>query len=163
MPRCEARAGNRARLSCLGPDAMANDRSPVSRPNQCSSSFISCCRSLSSCSCFAELSFSWLRSSLIWVSSFSRDEAVSLCLPLTALIWLSRMSFKDSRRLQLAALSGKTWGIIFRPMDAASLASSSPLKIGVEVSSLNLGLRILKIRILKARGGFEGQSINLKF
>jgi len=79
-----------------------------------------------------------------------------------ALIWLSKMSFKDSRRLQLAALSGKTWGIIFRPMDAAALSSSSPLKIGLEVLSLNSGIRNLKIRILKARGGFEGQGINLK-
>ena len=46
-------------------------------------------------------------------------------------------------------------------MDAVALSSSCPLKIGLVVSSLNLGVRNLKIRILKARGGFEGQSINL--
>ena len=79
-----------------------------------------------------------------------------------ALIWLSKISFKDSRRLQLAALACKTWGVIFLPADVASVSSSSPLRVGLESVSLASGFRNLKVRILKARGRSEGRSVLLK-
>ena len=79
-----------------------------------------------------------------------------------ALIWLSKMSFKDSRRLQLAALSGKTLCVIFRPADAAFYSSSSPLRISLKVSSVNSGVRNSTVRILKAHRGIKASSVSLK-
>ena len=78
------------------------------------------------------------------------------------LAWLSKISFKDSRQLRLAALAGKTWGVSFLPADMISSSSSSTLRISSKVLSSASGLRSLKVSILKAQGEAERKSICLK-
>jgi len=73
------------------------------------------------------------------------------------LTWLTRISAKDLRRLQLAAGKGRALGVLFRPMSAARESSSAVLRITME--PLEQGARIT---LLKSRGGDRG-SIELQW
>ena len=78
------------------------------------------------------------------------------------LAWLSNVSFKDSRKLSLAALAGKSWGVTFLPFSAVHYSSSSTLRISSKILSSSSGLRDLKITLLKACGEAKGKSVCLE-
>ena len=78
------------------------------------------------------------------------------------LAWLSNVLFKDSRKLSLAALAGKSWGVTFLPFSAVNYSSSSTLRISSKILSSSSGLRGLKITLLKACGEAKGKSVCLE-
>lgn len=71
--------------------------------------------------------------------------------------WADRKALRtrDIRRLQLAAEKGRTFGVLFRPAEAANESSSAVLRMVVE--SAEQGARVT---LLKSRGGHRG-SIDL--
>jgi len=77
-----------------------------------------------------------------------------------ALLWLEHASHLELRRLQLAAESGGTWGIVFRPERYAAQASPAPCRLRLEpapgaVSATGPHSRV-QVTLLKARGGQPG-------
>lgn len=64
------------------------------------------------------------------------------------LLWSDSLNDVSSRRLQLAAESGKSWAIAFRPLDASSQSSAAALRI-----RLMSGAEGTALDILKSRGG----------
>lgn len=63
-------------------------------------------------------------------------------------LWPAAMNDTASRRLQLAAETGGSWAVAFRPLAALSQSSAAALRI-----ELVAGERGTDIRILKSRGG----------
>ena len=78
------------------------------------------------------------------------------------LAWLSNILFKDSRRLNFAALAGKNWGVTFLPLSGVNSSSASKLRISSKISSSVSGLRSLKITLLRACGKAKGRSVCLE-
>ncbi len=69
-----------------------------------------------------------------------------------ALAWATRSpKARAIRRLQLAAVRGKTLGILFRPQRAAQESSAAVLRLAVEPKSGGA-----RITLLKSRGGARG-------
>jgi protein ImuA len=69
-----------------------------------------------------------------------------------ALAWAIRSpKARAIRRLQLAAVRGKTLGVLFRPLRAARESSAAVLRIAVEPKSDGA-----RITLLKSRGGARG-------
>ena len=77
-----------------------------------------------------------------------------------ALLWLERGTYRQLRRLQVAAESGATWGIVFRPERFAEQASPAPCRVKIEprqsVSESTTTANVLQVTLLKARGGQHG-------
>lgn len=67
-----------------------------------------------------------------------------------------RLRYADLRRLQLAAAQGNTFGVLFRPEQAAREASPAPLRLQVRDSGCS---DRVDVRILKRRGGWAGDFI----
>lgn len=65
-------------------------------------------------------------------------------------------SFKQLRRLQLAAESGNSWGVLFRAPATTAQASPAALRIQLEPSAQGL-----RLNLLKRRGAWGGDSIDL--
>jgi cell division inhibitor SulA/protein ImuA len=69
-----------------------------------------------------------------------------------ALAWATRSPrARAIRRLQLAAVRGKTLGVLFRPLRAARESSAAVLRIAVEPKAEGA-----RITLLKSRGGSRG-------
>ena len=69
-----------------------------------------------------------------------------------ALAWATRSpKARAIRRLQLAAVRGKTLGVLFRPLRAARESSAAVLRIAVEPKSDGA-----RITLVKSRGGARG-------
>jgi len=72
-----------------------------------------------------------------------------------ALIWLGSTPDLRLRRLQLAAETGRTWGVVFRPRRFSAQGSPVPLRLELnacqEAEAAASG-HMLNIKILKARG-----------
>jgi hypothetical protein len=64
------------------------------------------------------------------------------------LAWLQAPDERRMRRLQLGAETGRAWGVLFRPADAAQ--SHSPAALRLQLSAREGGLTI---EVLKRRGG----------
>lgn len=64
------------------------------------------------------------------------------------LLWPDSCRPADSRRLQLAAGKGRSWAIVFRPLEARSEISAAALRL-----ELRNGERGTDVFILKSRGG----------
>ena len=64
------------------------------------------------------------------------------------LAWLKSPDERRMRRLQLAAETGRTWGVMFRTADAAQQRSPAALRLRLEAT-----LDGLAVHILKRRGG----------
>ena len=62
------------------------------------------------------------------------------------LLWSKLLDDAASRRLQLAAEAGSSWGIAFRPLQALSRPSAAALRIRLEAGEQGTDLRILKSR-----------------
>lgn len=64
----------------------------------------------------------------------------------TLLLWQNTLRNTSARRLQLAAQTGDTLCVMFRPLIAASQASPAPLRILLHPAAQGLNLTILKRR-----------------
>jgi hypothetical protein len=73
------------------------------------------------------------------------------------LAWPEHVDARQLRRLQLAAEKGRSWGVLFRSMQAASEASPAALRM--QVCSLADGG--MELRILKRRGGWPTGPVRL--
>ncbi|MGI9232645.1 MAG: translesion DNA synthesis-associated protein ImuA, partial [Woeseiaceae bacterium] len=83
-------------------------------------------------------------SEILW----SAEQALSSGTCAAVLFWTEKLDDQASRRLQLAAEKGHSWGIVFRPMAARRQPSAAALRL--ELHSSNEGTRV---HILKSRGG----------
>jgi hypothetical protein len=75
-----------------------------------------------------------------------------------ALYWVDELAHLRLRRLQLAAETGRTWGILFRPQRCATLPSPAPFRIALEACT-DAGAPVaarLQVTLLKARGAHGG-------
>ncbi len=73
-----------------------------------------------------------------------------------------KINTTDLRRLQLAAQQGNCLGVLFRPTVAAQHASPSALRIKLSHGSHPVfGNSHLRLNILKQRGGWSGQTLQL--
>lgn len=81
-----------------------------------------------------------------------------------ALLWLDRVPANTLRRLQLAAESGATWGLVFRPRRCAAEASPAPLRLTLDavVPDAAERPRLLEATVLKARGVAQGTRCRLE-
>lgn len=80
-----------------------------------------------------------------------------------ALLWLDQASRLALRRLQLAAETGRTWGIVFRPQRCVDAASPAPFRLVLEATApaeRGEGSR-LRVTLHKARGGRGGAQCEL--
>lgn len=72
------------------------------------------------------------------------------------LAWLDKPSGRVLRQLQLAAETGRSWGVLFRPTAEAVL--SSPAALRLLLSPAHEGC---SVRILKCRGGASGGTVHV--
>lgn len=79
---------------------------------------------------------------------WAAEQALSSGNCAAVLLWLDAMNDTAGRRLQLAAETGGSWAVAFRPLAALSQSSAAALRI-----ELVAGERGTDIRILKSRGG----------
>lgn len=70
------------------------------------------------------------------------------------LLWLSRLSAREARRLQLAAAAGQGVGVVFLPRDGGA----SPAALRLQLVPKRDGMQL---RIVKARGGVAGRCVDL--
>jgi hypothetical protein len=62
------------------------------------------------------------------------------------LLWLPRTGYGELRRLALAAETGKSVALLFRPPQVAQESSPAPLRLALEPDGEQLAVRILKRR-----------------
>ena len=79
---------------------------------------------------------------------WSAEQALSSGTCAAVLLWPEMLDDQASRRLQLAAEQGQSWGIAFRPLTARRQPSAAALRL--ELESAGQGTRV---HILKSRGG----------
>lgn len=72
------------------------------------------------------------------------------------LAWLRSPDERRMRRLQLAAETGRAWGVLFRPAHAAQERSPAALRLRLEATADGLA-----VHILKRRGGQVGKPVML--
>ena len=74
------------------------------------------------------------------------------------LAWLGNINPKSLRRLQLAAETGKTWGLLFCQRPYAPSGSTAALRLKVEPTYEGLA-----VEVLKQRGGWPTGPLQLHF
>jgi len=74
------------------------------------------------------------------------------------LLWPKANDFRALRRLQLAAEQGDCRGVVFRGVECAAYPSPAALRLRLRAPDDNR----LEVQILKARGGWNRQSVHLK-
>lgn len=84
-----------------------------------------------------------------------------------ALLWLDALSSLRLRRLQLAAETGSTWGVVFRPVQRASQPSPAPLRLEIEAVAEPLPgapgrPASVRVKLRKARGARTGLHCQLQ-
>ena len=82
-----------------------------------------------------------------------------------ALLWTGKLPALRLRRLQLAAESGATWGLLFRPAACAEQPSPAPLRLDLEAlapAPAEAPVSALQVRLRKARGIHAGQQCRLE-
>lgn len=81
-----------------------------------------------------------------------------------ALAWFGDVPTLQLRRLQLAAEAGATWGLAFRPTQAAARASPALLRLMLEAGTTDpeAAPATLEVTLLKARGGRTGRRCQLE-
>ncbi|NIV18576.1 MAG: translesion DNA synthesis-associated protein ImuA [Woeseiaceae bacterium] len=83
-------------------------------------------------------------SEMLW----SAEQALSSGTCAAVLLWPKTLDDQASRRLQLAAEKGGSWGIAFRPPAARKQPSAAALRIALQASAGGT-----RVHILKSRGG----------
>ena len=75
-----------------------------------------------------------------------------------ALLWLNDAELLTLRRLQLAAETGSTWGVVFRPARAGRVSSPARLRLSLEervqAGTADTGI---ELQVLKGRGAQAGR------
>lgn len=79
---------------------------------------------------------------------WSAEQALSSGTCAAVLFWAEQFDDQASRRLQLAAEKGNSWGIAFRPMAARQQPSAAALRL-----ELHSSVQGTRVHILKSRGG----------
>lgn len=84
-----------------------------------------------------------------------------------ALLWQDTISNLRLRRLQFAAATSSTWGLVFRPARCASQPSPAPLRLEIEaltdpLSDVLATASSLRVSLRKARGAQAGLHCQLK-
>ena len=82
-----------------------------------------------------------------------------------ALLWVDHLSANHLRRLQVAAESGSTWGVLFRSARYAEHPSAAPCRLQLSTvlpaptspCAADTAQTTLEVTLLKARGGKAGQ------
>ena len=69
----------------------------------------------------------------------------------------ARTTFQQLRRLQLAAETGRSWGVLFRPAECASQATPAAVRVQVSPSAQGLA-----VHLLKRRGAWAGEAVQLR-
>ena len=83
------------------------------------------------------------------------------------MLLLDALSNLRLRRLQLAAETGLTWGVVFRPAQRASQPSPAPLRLEIEALAEPLPgapgrLPGVRVKLRKARGARTGLHCQLQ-
>ncbi len=68
----------------------------------------------------------------------------------------STPSFQQLRRLQLAAESGRSWGVLFRPPASAAQPTPASVRLHIQAHS-----RTLAVHLLKRRGAWAGEPVQI--
>jgi hypothetical protein len=99
--------------------------------------------------------------SLLWVHArpqrdtlWALEQALRSGTCAAVLGWLPRVEPVALRRLQLAAEAGDTWGIVFRPPEAARQPSPASLRLCLEARREGV-----EMVVLKQRGGWPSRRI----
>jgi len=79
---------------------------------------------------------------ILWAA----EQALSSGNCAAVLLWSKSLDDAASRRLQLAAETGRSWAIAFRPLQALSQPSAAALRIRLEAGEQGTDLRIVKVR-----------------
>lgn len=74
------------------------------------------------------------------------------------LAWPGRLDGKALRRLQLAAETGRSWGLLFRPHRDRGRGSTAALRLHIRPF-----LDGISVQMLKCRGGWAEGSVELRF
>lgn len=65
-------------------------------------------------------------------------------------------TFQQLRRLQLAAETGRCWGVMFRPLESTSQATPASVRVQLEPHAQGLS-----VHLLKRRGAWSGDVVQL--
>ena len=86
-----------------------------------------------------------------------------------ALGTLDRLTDRDGRRLQLAAESGGSVGVLLRPMTVLASPSFASVRLRLDplpsarIASFSVQtLRRMRLEVLRCRGGYEGKTIGVE-
>ena len=80
-----------------------------------------------------------------------------------ALLWQDRISNLRLRRLQSAAQTSSTWGLVFRPASCVSQPSPAPLRLEIEaLPGVLASVSLLRVSVRKARGAQAGLQCQLE-
>lgn len=77
---------------------------------------------------------------------WAAEQAVRSGACSVVMTWLPEANDKIQRRLQLAAETGKTWCVLFRPLAAAAQSSYAALRLHLEPTAHGVTIHILKQR-----------------
>ena len=80
-----------------------------------------------------------------------------------ALLWQDRISNLRLHRLQSAAQTSSTWGLVFRPASCVSQPSPAPLRLEIEaLPGVLASASLLRVSVRKARGAQAGLHCQLE-
>lgn len=77
---------------------------------------------------------------------WATGEALASGSALAVLSWLPDMDVGETRRLQLAAASAKSWAVAFRPGSARQQPSAATLRLALQAGSTGAEIDFFKIR-----------------
>lgn len=83
---------------------------------------------------------------------WSAEQLLRAGLFTTVICWVHKTTSRHQRRLQLAAETGHSWAVTYRPASAASENSPAALRIALSMKQERPGHR-LAVNIVKSRGG----------
>ncbi len=79
---------------------------------------------------------------------WSAEQALASGTCVAVLFWPEALDDQSSRRLQLAAEKGRSWGVAFRPVAARRQPSAAALRLQLDTDAQGT-----RVHILKSRGG----------
>lgn len=88
----------------------------------------------------------WVRTRHPEERLWAAEQALTSGVCGAVLLWLSLVDHRGLRRLQLAAESGDTWAVLFRPAPSPGDASPAALRLQLEPVAGGLAVEVLKCR-----------------
>jgi len=77
---------------------------------------------------------------------WAAEQALASGAPAAVLMWLRNLEDRPLRRLQLAAERGRSWGVLFRPPEAARRPSPAALRLTVTPAETGVAVQVIKCR-----------------